>query len=78
MFAMTTTRATIYLDSDLHRMLKVKAASTRTSMSELVNQAVRQSLAEDHEDLNAFEQRAAEPVMSYEALLADLKAHGKI
>jgi hypothetical protein len=47
-------------------------------MSELVNDAVRESLREDQEDLQAFADRAAEPVMTYEALLADLKAHGKI
>lgn len=47
-------------------------------MSELANEAVRQSFAEDHDDLSAFEQRLAEPVMSYEALLADLRANGKI
>jgi hypothetical protein len=47
-------------------------------MSELVNDAVRESLREDQEDLQAFADRAREPVMTYEALLADLKAHGKI
>ena len=71
-------RATIYLEPELHTALKVKAAHTERSMSELVNEAVRQSLREDQEDLQAFADRAAEPVMSYEALLADLKAHGKI
>jgi plasmid stability protein len=71
-------RATIYLESELHTALKVKAAHTERSMSELVNEAVRESLREDQEDLQAFADRAAEPTMSYEALLADLKAHGKI
>jgi hypothetical protein len=42
----------------------------------LVNEAVRQSLAEDQEDLVAFEARAHEPTISYEALLNDLKVHG--
>jgi hypothetical protein len=71
-------RATIYLEPELHTALKVKAAHTDRSMSELVNDAVRASLREDQEDLQAFADRAAEPTMSYEALLADLKAHGKI
>ena len=73
-----TKRATIYLDPELHTALKVKAAHTERSMSELVNDAVREALREDEEDLKAFADRAAEPTMSYEALLADLKAHGKI
>jgi len=71
-------RATIYLEPELHTALKVKAAHTDRSMSELVNDAVRASLREDQEDLQAFADRAAEPTMSYEALLVDLKAHGKI
>jgi hypothetical protein len=71
-------RSTIYLDHDLHRALRLKAAETGTTLSELVNEAVRQSLAEDQGDLAAFEQRAAEPTMTYEALLNDLKVHGKI
>ena len=71
-------RATVYLDPELHTALKVKAAHTDRSMSDLVNDAVRASLREDQEDLRAFADRAAEPTMSYEALLADLKEHGKI
>lgn len=73
-----TTRATVYLDSDLHRALRLKAASTHRPISELVNELVRQALAEDEEDLAAFEERVAEPAMSYEQLLKDLKAHGKL
>ncbi|MGH8307781.1 MAG: CopG family transcriptional regulator [Gammaproteobacteria bacterium] len=73
-----TTRATIYLDSDLHRALRLKAASTHRAISELVNELVRHALAEDQEDLAAFEARVAEPSLSYEQLLKDLKAHGKL
>jgi hypothetical protein len=71
-------RSTIYLDPNLHRALRVKAAHTRRTMSDLVNDAVRESLREDREDLEAFEERVNEPEMSYEALLKELKAHGKI
>ncbi len=71
-------RCTIYFDPDLHQALRVKAAHTRESISGLVNEAVRMSLSEDQEDLAAFKERVAEPVMSYEALLKDLKKHGKI
>ncbi len=56
----------------------MKAASTGSTISELVNDAVRDSLREDQEDLAAFEERVKEPEVSYEALLKDLKAHGKI
>lgn len=72
-----TKRSTVYFESDIHNALRLKAASTHRSLSELVNEAVRHSLREDQEDLAAFEERIAEPTVSYEALLKDLKAHGK-
>ena len=71
-------RATVYFDPELHRAIRLKAAHTHRSISEIVNDAVRLSLQEDAEDLSAFEDRVAEPVVSYEALLKDLKAHGKL
>jgi len=71
-------RSTFYLDPDLHRALRMKSAHTGRSMSELVNEAVRYSLQEDREDLAAFKERAREPEITYEALLKDLKKHGKI
>ena len=71
-------RATVYFEPALHRAIRLKAAHTHRSISEIVNDAVRLALREDEEDLAAFEGRVAEPVISYEALLKDLKAHGKL
>jgi plasmid stability protein len=71
-------RATVYLDLSLHRALKLKAAATDRSMSDLVNDAVRRSLAEDAEDLEAFELRAKEPAVEYETLVKTLKRRGKL
>ena len=71
-------RATIYFDSDLHRALRLKAAETEQSVSELVNEAVKLSLSEDAEDLAAFEARASEPDLPFEEVLKDLRQRGKI
>lgn len=71
-------RSTVYFEPDIHHALRVKAANTHQSLSEVVNEAVRLALREDEEDLSAFEERANEPTLSYEALLKDLKAHGKL
>jgi hypothetical protein len=71
-------RATIYFESDLHKALRLKAAETHRSISEIVNDAVRQAMREDAQDLAAVADRIAEPTISYEALLEDLKAHGKL
>jgi hypothetical protein len=73
-----TKRSTVYFDPALHQALKLKAASTDTSLSELVDEAVRLLMSEDEEDLSAFANRVKEPNISYEALLKDLKKHGKI
>ena len=73
-----TTRSTVYFDKNLHRALRIKAADTHRSLSELVNEAVRAALREDAEDLAAFDARGNEPVISYEELLRDLEAQGKI
>ena len=71
-------RATIYFDSDLHHALRLKAAETSRSMSDLVNEAVQLSLAEDAEDLAAFADRVSEPSFPYEDVVKDLKRRGKI
>jgi len=74
----TSKRATVYFDENLHAALRLKAAHTHRSVSEIVNDAVRAALAEDQEDLAAFQERAHESTLSYEELLNDLKAHGKL
>ncbi len=71
-------RATVYFDPQLHRALRLKAAETDTPLSDLINAAVRQSLAEDAEDLAAFEERAKEPNLRFEAVLRDLRRRGKL
>jgi histidinol dehydrogenase len=71
-------RSTVHFDSDLHRALRVKAAHSQRTLSDIVNDAVRRALQEDAEDLAAFEERGREKELSYDALLKALKAHGKI
>jgi len=74
----TPRRATIYLDAELHRALRVKAAETDQSISDLVNFAVRQTLAEDAEDLATYRARAKEPRLDFESVLKDLRRRGKL
>jgi nitric oxide reductase activation protein len=71
-------RATLYLDPELHKALKLKAVETEQTLSKLVNDAVKESLAEDAEDLAAFEERVKEPLISYEAMIKRLKKYGRI
>ena len=71
-------RATIYFQPALHRVLRLKAAETSNSISDIVNEAVSSALAEDLADLECFKVREKEPVLSYEAALAELKRNGKI
>jgi plasmid stability protein len=73
-----TKRTTIYLDSDLHYALRIKAAETENSMSELVSEAVKLALAEDAADIAAFQERKKEPSLAFDNVLKKLKADGKI
>jgi hypothetical protein len=75
---MNTKRSTVYLKSDLHRALRLKAAETDRSISDLVNDAVSMSLTEDSVDLVAFRERAKEPSLSFETTLRDLKKRARI
>lgn len=71
-------RSTVYFDPAIHQALRLKAATNHSSLSELVDEAVRLLMREDQEDLAAINQRANEPEMSYEAMLDALKQDGKI
>ena len=74
----TQKRATVYFEPHLHKALRLKAAETDQSVSELVNEAVREALAEDAEDLEAFDSRANEQNFKFETVVKDLKRRGKI
>ncbi len=71
-------RATIYFDPEVHRALRLKAAVTDRSVSRLVNEAVKANLAEDAEDLAAFEDRSREPNRLFEDVVKALRRRGKI
>ena len=71
-------RATVYFEEDIHRALRLKAAETDSAVSDYVNAAVKRALAEDAEDLQAFRDRADEPTIPFEEVIADLKRRGKL
>ena len=71
-------RATVYFDPQIHRALRLKAAESDRSVSELVNEAVKESLAEDAEDLAAFDERSREKSVTFEAAVKRLRQRGAI
>jgi len=71
-------RATVYFEPEIHRALRLKAAATDRSISDMVNDAVKLALAEDAEDLAAFEERAREKSVDFEAVVKSLRRRGKI
>jgi len=73
-----TKRATVYLEPDLHKALRLQALETSRSMSELVNEAVRAELAEDAADLAVFDSRKKEPTLEFEAFVKGLKRDGTL
>jgi hypothetical protein len=71
-------RSTVYFDPAIHQALRVRAASSNLSLSELVDEAIRLVMREDQEDIDDLSKRIGEPEISYESMLKDLKKHGKI
>ena len=71
-------RATVYFDPIIHKALKLKAIETSKSISELVNKAVKEALAEDAEDLSTVEERADEPLVSFSEMVKRLRKDGRI
>ena len=71
-------RVTVYFEPDIHRALRMKAAETDQSVSDLVNSAVRECLAEDADDLAAFRQREGEPALAFETVVRDMKRRGQL
>ncbi len=74
----TSKRATIYFETAIHASLRLKAAQTNQSIADIVNDAVRAALSEDYEDLAAFDERMTDPLMSFEALVKDLKGDDEL
>ena len=71
-------RATVYFEPEIHRALRLKAAASDKTISDMVNDAVKLSLVEDAEDLEAFEKRRREPNLDFEQFVKALKRRGKL
>ena len=71
-------RATVYFPAEVHRALRLKAAAADRSISELVSEAVRLSLLEDADDLEAFDKRSKEPSLRFENVVKALRRRGKL
>ena len=74
----TSKRATVYFEPDVHRALRLKAAASDRSISDMVNDAVKAALAEDAEDLAAFTERSNEKSVSFDTFVQGLKRRGRI
>ncbi len=71
-------RATVYFDPDIHKALKIKSLETSKSLSQLVNSAVKELLADDAEDIDDIEKRADDKLISYTEMIKRLKQDGRI
>ena len=75
---MESKRATVYFDASVHRAIRLKAAATDRTISEVVNDAVKLALAEDAEDQAAFTERAAEKELEFDKLVKSMRRRGEI
>jgi hypothetical protein len=74
----TPTRATVYFDPEVHKALRLRAASADQTISDMVNAAVKTLLAEDAEDLAAFSKRKREKSLSFDSFVQGMKRRGVI
>jgi plasmid stability protein len=72
----TSKRATVYFDPEVHKALRLRAAASDQSISDMVNDAVRASLAEDAMDLAAFDKRKRERSVSFDSFVQGMKRRG--
>ena len=71
-------RATIYFEADVHRALRLRAAACNRSISAMVNEAVRMTLAEDADDLRDVDHRQNEESIGFEEFVSTLRNSGRI
>ena len=71
-------RATVYFEPEVHRALRLRAAANDRSISDMVNDAVKATLAEDAEDLEAFDRRRSERSVSFESFVRGMKRRGRL
>ncbi|MCZ2153189.1 MAG: hypothetical protein LC114_04690 [Bryobacterales bacterium] len=74
----TPKRATVYFDPEVHKALRLRAAANDQSISDMVNEAVRASLAEDAVDLATFDKRKRERSVSFDSFVQGMKRRGLI
>jgi hypothetical protein len=73
-----TKRATVYFNADVHRALRLRAAACNRSISDMVNEAVLMTLAEDADDLRDAGQRETEQSYSFEEFVTSLRNSGRL
>jgi hypothetical protein len=71
-------RVTVYLEPAVHKALRLKAAASDRSVSDVVNDAVRLSLGEYLADIEVFSTRKKERGLSFESFVTGLKRRGQI
>jgi len=78
MMTILSKRATVYFEPEIHTALKLMAVETSQSISDIINNIMKNELREDNIDLGIFDQREKEPSISFQSFVQELKANGKI
>jgi len=71
-------RATIYFPPEVHQALRLRAAVTDSSISQMVIAAVRAALTDDAEDLDAFVLHEEEKDITFESFICGLRRRGRL
>ena len=71
-------KTTLYFSPSVRKALKKRIVDTNETMSDYVDRAVANAIAEDLEDIEAIEERRNDPTESLDEFLKALKADGLI
>ena len=71
-------RTTITINDKIYRALRIRAAESGETVSALVEDAVKEQVLEDLDDLRTVKERENEPAIDFKVFVKDLKADGLI
>jgi hypothetical protein len=76
--SLKTKATTVYLDPKVARAIKVKAAMTARSVSQLINDALLEQLRQDQDDLSYVRKHRKDRGRPLEEFLAEMKKNGDL
>ena len=69
-------RTTVTLNDKIYKALRIRAAESGESISAVIEEAVKEQVLEDLEDLQSVKERENESAIDFQLFVKELKADG--